>query len=227
MVPSSILQRVLYIRIGNRTGTAFVVEVGGRQYAITAKHLLPASGKPFPLMVSHEGDWKSMGEVVPMPAEPDEVDVAVLAAKTQLSPLTEIALGAETDPFLSEEVYILGFPFGFQGESSHLNNGFPVPFVKRGITAGFEGWDARQRIILDAMNNHGMSGGPVICMRDRTPMVVGVISDFEFETRNVSDRGAETSLTVTVNSGLASAYPIGRAIEAIEREPIGFAVGKS
>ena len=44
IVNANILTRVLHLKIGEMTGTAFTVEVDGRQYLITAKHLTGESG---------------------------------------------------------------------------------------------------------------------------------------------------------------------------------------
>ena len=40
MVPSNALQRTLYIRRSDSVGTAFTVDRNGRQYIVTARHVV-------------------------------------------------------------------------------------------------------------------------------------------------------------------------------------------
>ena len=60
IVNTNILTRVLHLKIGEMTGTAFTVEVDGRQYLITAKHLTGESGIE-ELEIWQEGWHKLLG----------------------------------------------------------------------------------------------------------------------------------------------------------------------
>ena len=102
LVTSNIINRVVHIRVGDMTGTAFTMEVGGKQYLITARHLLEDThlGKIF---VEHE-NWIPIDAKVVGIGE-QHADVAVLATDIQLTTTHEIEFGTK-DIVVSQDVQI-------------------------------------------------------------------------------------------------------------------------
>jgi S1-C subfamily serine protease len=199
MVPNNILQRVRQVWFGDRTGTAFAVEVDGRQYLITARHLADASADSTTVRLRNEENWLAVPgrrlEVLPK-----EADVAVFAPAIQLAPDYPISLVPEV--FVSEELYFVGYPFGRFINGTNVNAGFPLPFVKRAICSAFSSVGPAFRgfveLFLDGINNPGFSGGPVVSMRSgaNEPRIVGVISDRTAEVVPVFSGDNETCLSV-------------------------------
>jgi hypothetical protein len=222
MVPSNILTRVFCLRIGSQQGTSFTIEVDGRQYLITAKHMLGTSGTPISLEILHEGKWTTL-PFQSILVEPSTVDIAVLALNQLLSGLLPIKLGIK-DSYLSEEVFFVGFPYGLSYNGKSLNSGFPLPFVKRGIIAAFANGNG-EPFFVDGINNPGFSGGPVSIVKSSTnPSIIGVVSGYRFEEQPVYHQNQKVDLNVQANTGLLIAYGIDYAIEAIKKNPIGIPI---
>ena len=60
MIPSNVIHRVFKIRYGDSAGTAFTIEVEGREYLVTAKHLAqPLVGNGV-INVFSNGDWSEL-----------------------------------------------------------------------------------------------------------------------------------------------------------------------
>jgi hypothetical protein len=222
MVTSNILQRVFILRIGSQQGTCFTIEVDGRQYLITAKHVLGSSGTSASLEILHGGQWTTL-PFQSIPVEPSQVDIAVLALNQQLSGLMPIQLGMKGH-YLSEEVFFVGFPYGLSYDGKSINSGFPIPFVKRGIISAFANGDG-EPFFVDGINNPGFSGGPVSVVKSpENPSIIGVVSGYRFEEQPVYHQGQKIDLNVQVNTGLLIAYSIDYAIDAIKKNPIGFTI---
>ena len=85
MVTSNVIQRVFKIRRGESQGTAFTIDRAGRQYLVTARHVIE-SVSVGSLSIWHEEQWKALAVNVVGVGE-GEVDVAVLAPLFQISPM--------------------------------------------------------------------------------------------------------------------------------------------
>ena len=160
MVTANVIQRVLNIRIDDSQGSAFTIERGGRQYVVTARHVVQGIEAAQRTAVVFDGEWRNIDFTIVGVAEGD-VDVAVLACGLQLSPT--LPMEASTDGLVyGQRAYFLGFPFGWTTGGQHLNRGFPLPFVKGGIVAAYSMGGPISTIFLDAHGNQGFSGGPVV-----------------------------------------------------------------
>jgi len=148
----------------------------------------------------------------------------VLVPKVSVSPSLPLADAALASVYLSQDVYFLGYPFGLSIEGGKANNGFPIPFAKKGIIAAFtEDEGGVPILIVDAINNHGFSGGPVLVMDHSAHLlkVVGVVSSYKVEEDNVMNGTSETKMSVRSNTGLLVAYFIKAALDVIHEHPIG------
>ncbi|MEW6777683.1 MAG: serine protease [Bdellovibrionota bacterium] len=232
----NILQRVLPIRYKNGEGTAFVIEIESqevrRQYLITAKHILANSiEKEAKVDIYINDTWTHLSMKLIRCAS-DEIDIIVLAPGQQLISGFPVKLGTD-GMILSEDIYFLGFPFGLSSElntkvSEKLGNA-PIAFIKKGVLSASKSptkTSPAHILYLDAHNNPGFSGGPVVIKRDAQPdpQIIGVISGYRPETHpviaNINGQAQKIADTLS-NSGVVVAYSIQHAIEAINKNPIG------
>lgn len=131
MITADVLARTFHIQYGDGTGTAFTIDHEGRQYLVTARHVVEDIGSGGTLKVFHGKQWKTLQvELVGM--GPGDVDVAVLACRIRLTenlPLEASASGIVP----GQTVHFLGFPFGWDGGGEYINSDFPFAFIKAGV----------------------------------------------------------------------------------------------
>ncbi|MCH8063732.1 MAG: hypothetical protein IH861_14650 [Chloroflexi bacterium] len=82
-VTSNVLRRVVMIQAGDLAGTGFTIEVDGRQYLITAKHVVADFGETGSINV-RRGD-NSFPVNVKIFRCDDPIDIAVLVPPEQLT----------------------------------------------------------------------------------------------------------------------------------------------
>lgn len=222
VVSSNALQRTFQLKYGNQTGTCFTLDVDGRQYLITARHVVNGIKSGGQIEILRASQWQSL-PVKAFFASPDSVDIAILVPPVQISP----SLPLPADPvnlFVSQDVYFLGFPYGLSMDAKNLNAGFPLPFVKKGTVAAFVAAEGgAQIIVVDGLNNPGFSGGPVVYqeVNTRELRVAGVVSSYRFQEDRVFEGGKETTMSVRNNTGLLIAYGIQKALDVIRANPVG------
>ena len=85
LMTTNILQRTFRIQYGGFTGTCFTVDVDGRQYLITARHIVSSIAGPNMVQIQHENTWKSLAVELVGHGQGD-IDVTVLAPPVQISP---------------------------------------------------------------------------------------------------------------------------------------------
>lgn len=223
MITANVLRRVFQVGVGDSVATAFAVDHNGRQYLVTAKHVVEGdqSGS---IKIYHEKQWKLL-ETQLVGYGTGEVDIAVLAPKFQLAPslLMEPTADGVT---LGQDLYFLGFPYGLRTEIGPINLEFPLPLVKGGILSAMMNFDSKgdEILLIDGHNNPGFSGGPVVFSKlgDRTQFkVAGVVSAYRYEAEPIYHGGHETELAYRANTGIVIAYSIKYALELIEKNPIG------
>ena len=158
-----------------------------------------------------------------------EIDISVLAPAFRLS--EDIELEPSLSLVLGQDVFFAGFPLKMHSNGGELMFGRPLPFVKKGTLSG--GWDpedAVKRLYVDAINNNGFSGGPLVFTEHTTGKlkVAAVVSKFKTEDEPVLNaQGEQTGLTVQYNTGFLIAYGINHALEIIRRNPIGLPVNSA
>jgi hypothetical protein len=259
-VTSDVLMRTFAIELAlskgkSEHGTAFTIDVDGRQYIITAKHVvntLPDEADSNIQILTTNG-LSTLKVKVFKCDEP--VDIAVLVPPTQLTvsyPLEPSSVGLE----LGQDAYFIGFPVLVQPKTY---SGLPGVYgvVKKATVAQFDSMPQlrAQRILLDGYNNPGFSGSPVV-YRDLKQngivlKVAGVLvaylpdvspvlkkkqqiqaNQITAEDRASDDvvftitdgrfyRVQDTGELVRLNTGIATAWDIGSAVELIQKHPIG------
>jgi trypsin-like peptidase len=229
-VRGNVVGRIFRIAYGNKSGSSFAIEVDGRQYLITAKHVVQGikDGDSISLL-NKDKAWQPLSAKVIYPERTD-VDIAALA-------LPEVITRAETvNPtlngvLLGQHCYFLGFPFGL---ASFQGGWAPIPFVKQALISAIQ----FPLIYLDGMNNPGFSGGPIFFIDQNTRELKfgGVISAYRYsyaevlrkrsnETRPLdqipTDEMEGVGQFVAENQGIVIATQIDPIIEAIKKRPIG------
>ena len=202
IVNTNILTRVLHLKIGEMTGTAFTVEVDGRQYLITAKHLTGESGIE-ELEIWQEGWHRFKVSVVGMGTGRE--DVAVLSTDRVLTQTLPIDVGSGRIT-VGQNVRFLGFPLGIATDYIMEQEGMRLPLVKGGILSGMKFENKVSWLLVDGHNNGGFSGGPVVFKllgsEKAVWKITGVISGYQIEGVNVRDQAGRIIGSAEGNSGI-------------------------
>jgi hypothetical protein len=205
---SNVLTRMTMVQSRYGRGTIFSIDVDGREYWITAKHII--TGAEHPPYGSITATTESL-EIL-NPGSPGEqwlplsfsvidtekdVDIVVLAAPKPLlaNPLPSVTADSQ-GAFFGGDCEFLGFPYGggwrgtFTGPNG--NTSFWMPFAKHctvsAITAaGSVMTDQDKRMwVLDGINNAGFSGGPVIFRTGPEQKIMAVVSGYITEPTAVN-----------------------------------------
>jgi S1-C subfamily serine protease len=227
---SNVLYRTLRIRTAASTGSAFTIEVGGKQYLITARHLLAGFGSAGEIELWIEGRWSKLAARAIYPSR-EAVDIAALDLGKPVTitfPLEPSSGGLA----LGQQVYFLGYPYGLGTSGAAPVPGFgELPFLKSGIVSAVDDRDPEASILyLDGQNNPGFSGGPIVFWHaaSRGFRVAGVVRGYRNEAlpvlkkKDLDDPGAQAyqDLYTRSNSGIVIGYDIRHIVEAIRSRGI-------
>jgi hypothetical protein len=220
MLPMEVADRTLHLSFGDGNGTCFVFDHLGKQYIVTARHVIDGIQENDTIQIAANDEW------VPISVRlvgHSEVDVSVMAASQKLAHAEmklEPAIGGF---FIGQEVFFVGFPLEMQG--FRMDSPFPVPLLKRAIISTGHPIGAKKLFFLDGHNNPGFSGAPVYLKipGEQQFKVSMIVASYTATREPVYDGNAQpTDLTVWSNSGIMAAYSIKEAIDLIEKNPIGF-----
>ncbi len=232
MITTNIISRTFLISINDDTGSCFSFEYQNQQYLVTAKHVLDSidfvSGDRIQINIYHEEQWKLLNCLIYIHKE-SEIDIAVLKTETKFSSLP-VSAGIDNLLF-GGDVYFLGFPYGMFNSFNEgaLNQKFPVPFVKKGILSAIISEYDITSLYIDAHNNKGFSGGPVITTNNKGEIkIIGVnVSYLKHENiidvEDQDDDGElfEEKFEYFENSGIMvvqSIHHVKQIIESIHKE---------
>lgn len=230
---TNILYRVLPIKVGSDLGTAFTIEVDGKQYLITAKHITNNQAVEV-VEIWRNGGWNPI-KVRTVGIGKEDEDIIVLATDERLTATFEIELGAG-GIVLGQNVKFLGFPFGIKEYMNHPKE-WGIPTVKGGIlTIIIEPEKDVSWLLVDGHGNKGFSGGPVVFKplgeKDGRWKIAGVTSRWPRPIKTaravVTDNKTGEIIGYTeVNTGIVVATGIEVALNLIKSNPIGFPVKES
>jgi len=241
---NNVIFRVLMVKSQYGRGTIFSIDVDQREYWITAKHILtgaehPPYGtvdttKPVSLQILNpnkdEESWMTLMFSVIDPGK--DIDIVALAPPHLViqNAITSPSF-ADADLTIGGECSFLGFPFGGGWHATFKEGGYWMPYVKHCTVSSVPGNDL---LILDGINNHGFSGGPVLYETGAKQKIVGVVSGYVAEPTDIipSAQRAKRPASVApkktkkpghvdVNSGFIIAYFLEPAVAAIRENPIG------
>lgn len=225
MITTNVYHRVFQVKIGESTGTCFTVDIEGKQYIITARHVIDGWNPGEDIQIFHEKKWKSIDLSLVGRCE-GEIDIAVLSAPIQLSPKFDLPASAG-GIIWGQDVYFLGFPYGWYGDIGEMNRHFPMPFVKKAIlSCTFMQDDGVQHFFLDGHNNPGFSGGPVVFKKPNKNefKVASVISGYRYTNEPIFAGEEKVPLAYRYNTGVIISYGIKHAVDLIESNPIGLPI---
>jgi S1-C subfamily serine protease len=225
VISNNVWTRVFQLRVGQGTGTIFLMEKDDRQYWVTAKHVLEGWVDGQRLEIRQLDGWK--GIPLSLVGHHPTADVSVLTCAFHVEvhpvPATLQNLG------LPQEVFFLGFPFGWAAEMpANLNRDCPMPFFKRGFISAIcppsPGLDNVQ--FVDGHNNPGFSGGPLVFNDHFTgeQKICGVVSGYRIQPEDVYVGQDRIDAYVRANSGLMICEEIKRVDEIIDQNPVGILV---
>jgi hypothetical protein len=247
----NIFDRVLMIESAHGRASTFALDVDDREYWITAKHVITGASHPpygsvsvraidLKLLnpASEVEDWLPITFTLIDTSK--DVDIVVLYAPRPI--LTDPASsppGDSTAATVGGNCQFLGFPFGggWRGSLSGGKRSW-MPYIKH---CGISGQNLDIGMwVLDGINNHGFSGGPVIVGTGTQLKVMAVVSGYVTEPTDVMQSSEPKSSpgrqggtminpdqirwprqSVERNSGFVLAYDIHFAIDAIRKNPTG------
>ena len=146
-----------------------------------------------------------------------DVDIAVLDIHQKASMEWNPDLTADS-PTIGGQVYFVGFPYGLQ---SLYNNGEYLPLVKMGVLSGLDNADPSNVVhYIDGFNNPGFSGGPVAYIDNskREWHIFAVVKGYVNESVKTKIKGKDVDTSLLVSSGILLAYPIDKALKAIDSQ---------
>lgn len=78
MISTNILYRVFYIRVGSSLGASFVMERSGKQYLVTARHVLQDLSQEMDISIFWKREWCKLSTT--LVDVKDDADIAVLSS---------------------------------------------------------------------------------------------------------------------------------------------------
>jgi len=236
LIDSRIVRSTFRISYKDRYGTAFSLNRKGKQYLVTARHVVEGikSGEILNIHpwsreyqnVMNHFDRDQIGFNVTLIGVGDEdIDVAVLSCEVLIS--NEQSLIADSTG-LSEgwSVHILGYPFGDISENYLWTCGLPAPSIVEGVLCGFSRQGETKLLKIDGPSVDGFSGGPVVFRKEENNLsslqIAGILRGADrivsFETDDPTN--IETT-RITGDRFYSIAFDISHAVEIIDANPIG------
>ena len=231
LVTTNLFQKTFLVEQGNKTETAFAVEWEGREYLVTARHVVPNTKARTKIL--HEEKWKDLpwNGIYHHPGKPD---IAIVTLNQQIAPRHPVELSSD-GTLMGQDTTILGFPFGWNYTQYDMNNGYPIPFVKSATFSALIPRGELSTFILDGHSNPGFSGGPVAAegKSHKEPKIIGVVtqssnegtphpSQFSPPLWEMNGFPVPDDHVHPTNSGFIIAHNIKHVIETIEANPHGF-----
>jgi hypothetical protein len=205
MPTSNVLTRVLMIQSQYYRGTVFSIDVDGREYWITAKHILTgAIHPPYGTVKAEKVNLKILNpvaageqwierefEIIDTGADIDEV---VLVSTSPLLSTALPSVQTTSDSVgIGADCSFVGFPFG-GGWRANFGGGQSswMPFTKHCTVSALQA-EPQKIWVLDGLNNAGFSGGPVLIRTGLDQRIFAVVSGYITEPTAVITAKAQRS----------------------------------
>lgn len=201
---SNVFFRTFFVKF-EAYGTAFTIDHKGKEYLVTAKHLLNIHTDHYSVNIYLQKKWNSFPlELVGHGRGDLDVSVFRFIGMDRFVP-EEYPLSLDSSGiFVGQDMFFAGFPYKMHVDyGEELFGNRPGAFIKKGTISSFNSSD--QTLYLDAINNEGFSGGPIFYRPNDGSVpakVVGVVSRFREESERVIDsKGEFTGEVVKYNTG--------------------------
>ena len=162
-VPNNVWNRTMHIRnpLTGGAGSAFAVEVDGDEYICSARHIFDDK-MPHEIEIRFDRDWISVPvDIVGIGLDDDDV-IVLRSAEFRRVPAGSLpVLTSSAKMIITQEAFLLGYPFGWETYPKGISDGWPFPIVKHAIITSTPTDDQPRKLILDCQANPGFSGGPV------------------------------------------------------------------
>ena len=173
---TQILSRVVMLQTADRAGAGFVVDRRKRKWLVTASHVVPDEQVLELDLVYATG--RSSTALTRLPAVPRAADIAVFALEADdVDAHGDLEL-SNTGLLMGQEVHLFGYPLIGYG-NWRTDTGGTLPFIRSGCMGGTMSQAGTRMLLVDALSDAGMAGGPVTFAHDRKGKahVAGVIID--------------------------------------------------
>ena len=215
------LQRIFNVRSGDKTGTAFALDVDERQYLVSALHVVERAVETSQVDIHFNDQWATTK--VDVVGYRSDSDIAVLALETRIvGPNLNIEVSGAGSA-AGQEVFFLGYPLGIR--SFTVEPGFPLPVVKRGTVALFDP-SPLHSVFISGSANPGFSGGPVYFMghtSGKATLMAVIIEELGYEVP-VKNAAGEKIGSVLTGSNIVRCTYVDRVLELIRGKPIGLSL---
>jgi hypothetical protein len=222
-VPTEVLGRTLLIKAGDTYGTAFTLDYEGMLYIVTARHVV--GGLPeekAALQIKRGQKWFNVNTIKTLFPKSKDVDIAVFQTGEKIDNPYQIKSTEMGGVTMGQQLWFLGYPYGLESQFGKAaeNHMVEAPFIKRGTMSAVDGSNPDAVVLyIDAFNNPGFSGGPIVYwdFSKHSYGIVGVVMGYRLDNAKVVINGRQADSDVLVNSGILIGYSIDHAIQAIKQ----------
>ena len=206
---------------------AFALNVDGRQYIVSARHVIGDGARPTNLSVLLNKRLINL-PVTFVGEGKGEIDISVLTPGYSI--ISNVPFETSLGLIVGQDIFYVGFPLKMWANGGELMQGRPFPFVKKGTLS--TGWDPEstvKSVYVDTVSAKGFSGGPLFFVEQTTGVlkIAGVVAKYRTDFEPVLNKdGQESGNKVETNTGLMLAYGINHAIDIIRANPIGLQIAQ-
>lgn len=220
LIFNNIISRTNQIKYNDTTGSCFILDYEGRQYFLTAQHIIKGLSNEGDIEIFYQNKWQK--HHIKLVGHSQYSDISIFTVPEFLN-LSKNLTASYNEVLYSQELFFLGFPYGYQNTFSKIDSDFPLPFVKKAILSNFINYNKTHILFLDGINNPGFSGGPIVFYNYQSKQMelCGIISGFQPEIKNTTINDSETQIQYSVNTGIIIGYGLNDALEIIKSNPIG------
>lgn len=215
-----VISKVINIKVGNSTGSSFIIYEDGKSYLVTAKHVLGNIKNEQVIVFEFYKDslWIKTAGTALLHDNPG-IDIAVIDLNDPSERKNNIGL-TTNGVLYGDEGYFLGFPYGLKVRNTeNINAGLPFPLVKKAIISAMFNENGITTLFLDGQNNPGFSGGPIVFKNiDKSKKykwnIIGVVSGYRTHNNEINTPFGK--MNYYENSGIMIGYGIEHVFEIIK-----------